>query len=202
MARLLCERGRLGPQKLLVPRNRWWVVSWPWRCTLLHELTKELRLLVAPSQHGRNGLSQIRRVRWFHHSAFSHGWISPIILITKQSTMEECRKRKLNKKARNLLQPNPDYTDSHPEYPDSPPGLSGPKSGVSGYITRPEVLHNSIRNIRTTIRNVRTQHSDYPDLCPEYPDTPVVFHFVLTSKIHEIFKTMNDMMHNRPTVTS
>jgi hypothetical protein len=46
--------------------------------------------------------------------------------------MEECRKRKLNKKARNLFatkfgvfrlssrisgHPNPDYPDSHPEYP-------------------------------------------------------------------------------------
>ena len=135
MARLLCERGRLGPQKLLVPRNRWWVVSWPWRCPLLHELMKECRLLIAPSQHGRNGLSQIRRVRWFPHSAFSHGWISPIILITKQSTMEERRKRKLNQKARNLF------------------------------------FCNQIRTIRILIRNIRTPHPDYPDLCPEYPDT-------------------------------
>ena len=62
--------------------------------------------------------------------------------------MEECRKRKLNQKARNLSQPNPEYPDYHPEYPDTPnpdypdsipeypdnpPGLSGHMSGVSGY---------------------------------------------------------------------
>ena len=79
-----------------------------------------------------------------------------MILITKQSTMEECRKRKLNQKAGNLFatesevsglssgisgHPNPDYPDSHPEYPDTPPGLSGPMSGVSGY-TR-DVSHRS-----------------------------------------------------------
>ena len=34
--------------------------------------------------------------------------------------MEECRKRKLNQKARNLSQPNPEYPDYHPEYPDTP----------------------------------------------------------------------------------
>ena len=132
MARPLCERAAAGSQELLVPRNRWWVVSWPWRCPLLHEPTKECRLLVAPSQHGRNGLSQIRRVRWFPHSASSHGWISTITLIIKQSTMEERRKRKVNQKARNLFQPNPEYPDSHPEYPGTP-----------------------TRNIRNYIRSIR-----------------------------------------------
>ena len=111
MARPLCERasagspGTLGTQEQVVGGVL--AVALP----LLHELTKECRLLVAPSQHGRNGLSQIWRVRWFPHSAFSHGWISPKIFDYKQSTMEGCRKHKLNQKAEKLLHPNPEYPE-------------------------------------------------------------------------------------------
>ena len=93
--------------------------------------------------------------------------------------MEECRKHKLNQKAGKLLQPNPEYPDYHPEYPDTP-----------------------IRTIRILFRNIRTTHPDYPVICPEYPVTLVMVRTVPTSKMHEILKTMNDMMHNRPTVTS
>ena len=47
---------------------------------------------------------------------------------------------------------------------------------------------NQIRTVRILIRNIRTPHPDYPDLCPEYPDTLVVFHFVPTPKMHEFLK--------------
>ena len=85
--------------------------------------------------------------------------------------MEECRKRKLNQKAKNLFatksgvsglssgisgHPDPDYLDSHPEYPNY----------------HPEYPDTPIRTIRILIRSIRTPHPDYPDLCPESPDTP------------------------------
>ena len=41
------------------------------------EQTALLREIV---EHGRNGLGQIRRVRWACHSAFNHDWISYMIL--------------------------------------------------------------------------------------------------------------------------
>ena len=75
----------------------------PRRSALLHELTEECGLLVAPGEHGRNGLGQLRRVRWFSlvapgehgrnglgqlrrvrwfsHSAFNHDKVSSIIRI-------------------------------------------------------------------------------------------------------------------------
>ena len=86
----LVKKWRLGPQKLLLPRNRWRVVvSWPRCCPLLHKLMEECRLLVAPSEHGRNGLNQIRRRQWHSttlvcHSAFNHDWFSHIILIIQK----------------------------------------------------------------------------------------------------------------------
>ena len=52
------------------------------RSALLHELTEECGLLVAPGEHGRNGLGQLRRVRWVSHSAFNHDRVSYIFLIT------------------------------------------------------------------------------------------------------------------------
>ena len=49
---------------------------------LLNNLPEECRLLVAFGEHGRNGLSQIWRVRGCCHSAFKHDWISYIFFIT------------------------------------------------------------------------------------------------------------------------
>ena len=54
----------------------------PQRSALRHKLTEECRLLIAPSEHGRNGLGQLRRVWWFSHSAFNHDWVNYIFLIT------------------------------------------------------------------------------------------------------------------------
>src|SRR6185437_15900528 len=69
----LVKQRRLGPQELLVSRKRWLVVRLrPRRSALLHELTEVCGLLVAPGEHGRNGLGQLRRNRWFSHSAFNH----------------------------------------------------------------------------------------------------------------------------------
>ena len=51
------------------------------RSDLLHELTEKCGLLVAPGEHGRNGLGQLKRVRWFSHSAFNHDEVSSIIQI-------------------------------------------------------------------------------------------------------------------------
>ena len=81
------------------------------------------------------------------------------IFITKQSTLEECRKRKLNQKPEFFLQLNPDYPDSHPEYPDIP-----------------------TRTIRTYVRSLR-KHSWCLSSSPP-------------SKCKNLFKSMNDMMHN------
>ena len=48
----LVKQRRLGPQELLVSRNRWLVVRLrPRRSALLHELTEECGLLVAPGEH-------------------------------------------------------------------------------------------------------------------------------------------------------
>jgi hypothetical protein len=72
--------------------------------------------------------------------------------------MEECRKRKLNKEKLGIFwQPTPEYADYHPEYSDTP-----------------------IRTIRILIQSIRTPHPDYPDLCPEYPITLVMFRTVPT----------------------
>jgi len=144
LIRLMEERWLCG-QKLRVSRSRWLVVMFrPRHSALVHDLTEERRLLVSSGEHGRNGQSQIRRVRGCCHSAFNHDWISPMILITKQSTMEECRKHNLNQ-----------------------------KGGI--------FFCNQIRTIRILIQNIRTPHPDYPDLCPEYPVTPAMFHTIPTT---------------------
>ena len=76
------KQRRLGPQELLVPRNWWLVVRLrPRRSALLHKLTEECGLLVAPGEYGRNGLGQLRRVRWFSHSAFNPDEVSSIIQV-------------------------------------------------------------------------------------------------------------------------
>jgi len=78
LIRFMEQRG-LSSQKLRVARSRWLVVMVrPRRSALLHELTEECGLLVAPGEHGRNGLGQLRRIWWFSHSAFNHDWISYI----------------------------------------------------------------------------------------------------------------------------
>ena len=80
---LVMKKRWLSAQKLLIYRDRWLGVMFrPRRSALLHDLTEECRLLVAPGKNGRNGLSQIRGVRWVCHSAFNHDWVSYIILIT------------------------------------------------------------------------------------------------------------------------
>jgi len=80
--RLMEERWLCG-QKLRVSRSRWLVVMFkPRRSALRHKLTEECRLLIVPSEHGRNGLSQFKSVRWVGHSAFNHDWISYIFMIT------------------------------------------------------------------------------------------------------------------------
>ena len=82
LIRFMKKRG-LSTQKLLISRNRWLVGMFrSQHSALLHDLTEERRLLVSSGEHGRNGLSQIRRVRWVCHSAFHHDWVSYIILIT------------------------------------------------------------------------------------------------------------------------
>ena len=64
---------------MLISRDRWLVVMLrPRRSTLRHKVTEECRLLIAPSEHGRNGLGQLRRVWWLSHSAFNHDWVSYI----------------------------------------------------------------------------------------------------------------------------
>src|SRR6185503_10878340 len=56
----LMNKWWLSTQKLLISRNRWLVVLFrPRHSALLHDLTEERRLLVAPRKHGRNGLGQI-----------------------------------------------------------------------------------------------------------------------------------------------
>ena len=55
------------------------VMLMPLRSALLNNLLDECRLLVASGEYGRNGLGQIRRVRWFSHSAFNRDKISSII---------------------------------------------------------------------------------------------------------------------------
>jgi len=81
LIRFMKKRG-LSTQKLLISRNRWLVVLFrPWHSGLLHDLTKERRLLVSSGEHGRNGLSQIRRVRGCCHSAFNHDKNSSIIRV-------------------------------------------------------------------------------------------------------------------------
>ena len=80
---LICfvEQWWLSVQKLLISRNsRLVVMLMPLRSALLHNLSKECHLLVSSGEHGRNGLGQIRRVRWARHSAFNHDWISYMIL--------------------------------------------------------------------------------------------------------------------------
>ena len=78
----LMKKWRLSTQKLLISRNRWWVVLFrPRHSALLHDLTEERRLLVAPRKHGRNGLGQIRRIRGCCHSALNHDKVSSIIQI-------------------------------------------------------------------------------------------------------------------------
>ena len=82
---LICfaKQRRLSAQKLLISRDSWLVVMFKPLCSaLLHNLLKECRLLVASGEHGRNGLGQIRRVRWVCHSAFNHDWINYIFLVT------------------------------------------------------------------------------------------------------------------------
>ena len=64
-------------------RDMWLVVMLRLRRSALrHKLTEECRLLIAPCEHGRNGLGQLRRVWWFSHSASNHDWVSYIFLIT------------------------------------------------------------------------------------------------------------------------
>ena len=53
------------------------------RSALRHKLTEECRLLVIPGKHGCNGLGQLRRVRWFSHSAFNYDEVSSIIQINR-----------------------------------------------------------------------------------------------------------------------
>ena len=77
----------------------------PLRSALLHNLLEKCRLLIASGEHGRNGLGQIRRVRWSSHSAFNHDWISYIfsdyikIIMTTTNIriMEEIAENKLFK---------------------------------------------------------------------------------------------------------
>ena len=84
LIRLMEERW-LGSQKLRVSRSRWRVVMFMPLCSaLLHNLPEECHLLIASGEHGRNGLSQIGRVRRPCHSAFNHDWISYIFLITRK----------------------------------------------------------------------------------------------------------------------
>jgi hypothetical protein len=76
------EQQWLNSQKLRVSGSKWLVVMLrSRRSALLHELTEECGLLVAPGEHGHNGLGQLRRVRWFSHSAFNHDEVSSIIQI-------------------------------------------------------------------------------------------------------------------------
>ena len=77
------KQRRLSAQKLLISRDSRLVVMFmPLRSALLHNLPEECRLFVSSGEHGRNGLGQIRRVRWACHSAFNYGWICYIFLIT------------------------------------------------------------------------------------------------------------------------
>ena len=63
----------LSTQKLLISRDKRLLMRFrPLRSALLHNLLEECRLLVASGEHGRNGLSQIRRIRWVCYSAFNH----------------------------------------------------------------------------------------------------------------------------------
>jgi hypothetical protein len=81
------EERWLSSQKLWISRSRrLMVMSRLRRSALRHELTEECRLLIAPSEHGRNGLGQLRRVRWFSHSAFNHDEVSSIIQINQDKT--------------------------------------------------------------------------------------------------------------------
>ena len=58
------EQWRLSAQKLLISRDSGLVVMFmPLRSALLHNLPEECRLLIVSGVHGRNGLSQIGRVR-------------------------------------------------------------------------------------------------------------------------------------------
>jgi len=72
---LICfvEQWRLSAQKLFISGDSGLVVMFmPLRSALLHNLPEECRLLIASGEHGRNGLSQIGRVREPCHSAFNH----------------------------------------------------------------------------------------------------------------------------------
>ena len=74
---------RFSAQKLLISRHSGLLVMFmPLRSALLHNLPEECRLFVSSGEHGRNGLGQIKRVRWACHSAFNHDWIRYIFLIT------------------------------------------------------------------------------------------------------------------------
>ena len=58
------EQWRLSAQKLLISGDSGLLVMFmPLRSALLHNLLKECHLLVSSGEHGRNGLSQIRRAR-------------------------------------------------------------------------------------------------------------------------------------------
>ena len=73
---------QLSTQKLLISRNRWWVVLLRLRhSALLRDLTEGRCLLIASGEHGGNGLGQLRRVRWFSHSAFNHDRVSYIFFL-------------------------------------------------------------------------------------------------------------------------
>jgi len=75
----------LSTQKLLISRNRRLVVMFkPLRSALLHNLTEECRLLVASGEHGRNGLSQIRRVRRVCHSDRNTSNFPPVDFIARK----------------------------------------------------------------------------------------------------------------------